>query len=37
VRISQSLRRLIHPLAMGSLFKVMAITQKDVAPPPGFD
>lgn len=35
--IRQGLRRLIHPLAMGSLFKVMAITQKGMAPPPGFD
>lgn len=35
--IRQSLRRLVHPLAMGSLFKVMAITQKDAALPPGFD
>ena len=35
--IRQGLRRLVHPFAMGSLFKVMAITQINTAPPPGFD
>lgn len=30
-------RRLTHPEEMGSLFKVMALTQRGVLPPPGFD
>lgn len=35
--IAQGLRRLIHPLHMGSLFKALAITPKTVPPPAGFE
>ena len=34
--ISQGLRRLIDPMAMGSLFKVMAASSNDLGPLPGF-
>lgn len=34
--IDRAVRRLLHPLAMGSLFKAMAITPPTSPPPPGF-
>jgi NADH dehydrogenase [ubiquinone] 1 alpha subcomplex assembly factor 7 len=36
-RIATAFRRLVHPAEMGSLFKVLALTNPDLAPPPGFD
>jgi len=34
--IDQAVHRLTHPSAMGTLFKVMALTPPDAAAPPGF-
>lgn len=36
-RIATALRRLVHPAEMGSIFKVLALTNPDLPPPPGFD
>lgn len=35
--IAQGLRRLIHPMQMGSLFKALAITPNAAPPPAGFE
>jgi SAM-dependent MidA family methyltransferase len=34
--IAAAHRRLTHPEEMGNLFKVLALTPQDAAPPPGF-
>lgn len=34
--VDAALRRLTHPKEMGALFKVMAICQENMGPPPGF-
>ena len=36
-RIASALRRLVHPAEMGLMFKVLALTNPDLPPPPGFD
>lgn len=35
--IASSLRRLVHPVEMGLMFKAVALTNKNLPPPPGFD
>ncbi len=36
-RLMQGLHRLTDPHAMGRLFKVLAVCDPDLPPPPGFD
>ena len=37
VHLSTGLHRLIHPAEMGTLFKVLAVTDPALPPPPGFE
>ena len=36
-QIATAFRRLVHPGEMGLMFKVLALTNPDLSPPPGFD